>query len=191
MSEHLPSGRRGQMLAVALTAILAASIWVAIVSPLMAWYAARSVSLADSRLEVARMAAVAATVPQLLRAAASTRTAAAASRAIALAAPSDAVAGATLQQHMQDLATAAGITLSSVETLPAEQQGGYRRISLRVTCAAPWPVLIGLLQTMEDSTPRMLVDDLALNAAPDLAHPNGIAIDANFTVIAFRPGTAP
>jgi hypothetical protein len=44
---------------------------------------------------------------------------------------------------------------------------------------------------MEDSTPRMLVDDLALNAAPDLAHPNGIAIDANFTVIAFRPGTAP
>jgi hypothetical protein len=191
MSEHLPSGRRGQFLALGLTVILAVSVWVAAISPLMEWYSARSSALADSRMVAARMAAIAATVPQLLREAAAARSSAAAGRAVALEAPSDAVAGATLQQHMQDLATAAGITLSSIETLPAVQQGDYRRISLKVTCAAPWPVLIGLLQKVEESVPRMLIDNLDLNAAPDLVHPNGVAVGAEFTVIAFRPGRAP
>jgi hypothetical protein len=86
---------------------------------------------------------------------------------------------------------AAGITLSSVETLPAQQQGGYRRISLRVACSAPMPVLVGFLQKLEVSSPRMLIDDLDLDASPDLNRPDGIALAANFTVIAFRPGSGP
>lgn len=191
MSEHLPSGRRGQMLAIGMTVILAASLWIAIVSPLMAWYEARSATLADRQLLAERMKAIAATVPPLLRQAAMTRSAAPSGRDIALKAPSDAVAAAQLQQHMQDLAQASGITFSSIETLPVEQQGGYRRISLRVTCSAPWSAFIGLLQTIEDSTPRMLIDGLDLNASPDLVHPNGVAIGADFTVIAFRPGSTP
>jgi hypothetical protein len=179
------------MLAIGMTVILAASLWIAIVSPLMAWYEARSATLADRQLLAERMKAIAATVPPLLRQAAMTRSAAPSGRDIALKALSDAVAAAQLQQHMQDLAQASGITFSSIETLPVEQQGGYRRISLRVTCSAPWSAFIGLLQTIEDSTPRMLIDGLDLNASPDLVHPNGVAIGADFTVIAFRPGSTP
>lgn len=191
MSEHLPSGRRGQALAVGLTVVVVASLWVGVGSPLESFYLARAQTLADQRLVAAHMAAVAATVPQLLHAAALTHGAARAGQSLALDATSDAVAGARLQQRMQDLAAAAGLTLSSVETLPVEQQGGYRRISLRVTCAASWPKLIGLLQTLEGSSPRMLIDDLDLNASPDLVHPDGIAVNANFIVIAFRAGTTP
>jgi general secretion pathway protein M len=127
----------------------------------------------------------------LVRQAAALRAAAPTGRDIALEAPSDAVAGARLQQRMQDLATAAGITLGSIETLPAQQQGGYRRISLRVTCSAALPALIDLLQKLEVSSPRMLIDDLDFEASPDLNRPDGIAIGANFTVIAFRPGSRP
>jgi general secretion pathway protein M len=191
MSENLPNGRRGQLLAIGLTVVALAALWVASVGPLMSWYQNRAQTLDDRRLVAARMALIADTVPALLRQAATLRSSAPAGRSIALEAPSDAVAGARLQQHMQDLATAAGITLGSIETLPARQQGGYRRISLRVTCSAPWPVLTSLLQTLEVSTPRMLIDDLDLQASPDLNHPDGIAIGANFTVIAFRPGSAP
>jgi general secretion pathway protein M len=191
MSEHLPTGRRGQWLAIGLTAIFAAALWVAVVSPLMSWYGARGQDLADRRMVAARMARIAESVPNLLRQAAALRSAAPAGRDIALEAPSDAVAGARLQQRMQDLATAAGITLSSVETLPAQQQGGYRRISLRVACSAPMPVLVGFLQKLEVSSPRMLIDDLDLDASPDLNRPDGIALAANFTVIAFRPGSGP
>jgi general secretion pathway protein M len=191
MSENLPTGRRGQVLAIGLTVICLAALWVALVNPLMSWYDARRQELDDRRMLAARMARVAQTVPDLLRQAAALRAAAPAGRDIALEAPSDAVAGARLQQRMQDLAAAADITLGSIETLPAQQQGGYRRISLRVTCAAPLPVLIGLLQKLEVSSPRMLIDDLDFDASPDLNRPDGITIGANFTVIAFRPGSTP
>jgi hypothetical protein len=174
-----------------MTVVLAASLWIAIVSPLMNWYQAGSALLADRELVVARMHAIAATVPPLLHQAAMRRSSAPSGQDIALQAPSDAVAAAKLQQHMQDLAQASGIAFSSIETLPVAQQGGYRRISLRVTCAAPWSVFIGLLQKIDDSTPRMLIDGLDLNASPDLVHPNGVAISADFTVIAFRPGSTP
>ena len=191
MSENLPTGRRGQALAVALTVICLAALWVALISPLMSWYAARALDLDDRRLVAVRMARIAQSVPNLLRQAATQRAAAPAARDLALEAPSDAVAGARLQQRMQDLAAAAGITFSSIETLPAQQQGGYRRISLRVTCSGSLPVLAILLQKLEVSSPKMLIDDLALDASPDLNRPDGIAIAANFTVIAFRPGNAP
>jgi general secretion pathway protein M len=191
MNENLPTGRRGQMLAVALTVICGAALWAGLISPLMFWYDTRAQNLGDRRLVAARMARIAQTVPDLLRQAAALRAAAPSGRDIALEAPSDAVAGARLQQRMQDLATAAGMTLSSVETLPAQQEGGYRRISLRVTCSASLPVLVGLLQKLEVSSPRMLIDDVDLDASPDLNRPDGIAIGANFTVIAFRPGRAP
>ena len=191
MSEYLPTGRRGQLLAVGLTVICIAALWVAMVSPLLSWYETRAQELDDRRLVAARMTRIAQSVPDLLRQAAALRAAAPAGRDLALEAPSDAVAGARLQQRMQDLASAAGITLSSIETLPAQQQGGYRRISLRVTCSASLPVLVGLLQKLEVSSPKMLIDDLDLDASPDLNRPDGIAIGANFTVIAFRPGNAP
>jgi general secretion pathway protein M len=191
MSENLPTGRRGQLLAVALTVICLAALWVAVVSPLISWYEARAQALDDRRLVATRMARIAQSVPALMRQAAALHEAAPAGRDIALEAPSDAVAGARLQQRMQDLAAAAGLTLSSIETLPAQQQGGYRRISLRVTCSAALPVLVGLLQKLEVSSPRMLIDDVDLDASPDLNRPDGIAIAANFTVIAFRPGRAP
>ena len=191
MNENLPSGRRGQLLAIGITVIALAALWVGIVSPLVAWFQSRALDLADQRMIVTRMARIAETVPALLSESSALRTAAPAGRDIGLAAPSDAVAGARLQQRMQDLATVAGITLSSIETLPAQQRGGFRRISLRVTGSGSWPKLIGLLQMLEVSRPRMLIDDLDLDASPDLNHPNGISIAANFTVIAFRPASAP
>ena len=191
MSENLPTGRRGQILAIALTFVCLAVLWVAVASPLISLYQARALTLDDRRAVTIRMARIAESVPGLLRQAAAQRAAAPAGRDLALEAPSDAVAGARLQQRMQDLAAAAGITLGSIETLPAQQQGGYRRISLRVTCSASLPVLAGLLQKLEVSSPKMLIDDLALDASPDLNRPDGIAIAANFTVIAFRPGSAP
>jgi general secretion pathway protein M len=191
MSETLPSGRRGQLLAVGLTVVGLAALWIAVVSPLMSWYGQRAQTLDDRRMVAAQMARIAETVPDLLRQAATLRAGAPTGRTVALDAPSDAVAGARLQQRMQDLAAAAGIRLGSIETLPAQQQGAYRRISLRVTCSAPLPVLVGLLQTLEVSSPSMLIDDLDLDASPDLNRPDGIAMSANFTVIAFRPGSGP
>jgi type II secretory pathway component PulM len=188
MNDALISGRRGQALAVLLTVALLGAIWVAVVDPLLDFYAGQSGRLTDQRRLAAHMAAVAATVPALLREAAQLQSSARAAQRITLAAPSDAVAGAIVQQRMRDLATTTGITLTSVETLPAEQNGGYRSISLRMTCATSWPRFVALLQALEATTPRMLIDDLDLEVSPGVSYPDGVMIAVSFTVIAFRPG---
>jgi hypothetical protein len=184
------SGKRGQALAVALTIVLLSSLWVAVVGPVIGLYAGQTARLTEQRMVAAHMAAVAATVPALLRQAARLESSAQAAQAIAIAAPSDAVAGALVQQRMHDLAATVGITLTSVQTLPVEQSGGYRSISLRMTCATAWPRFIALLQALEETRPRMLIDDVDLEVSPGLSLPDGVMIAVSFTVIAFRMGAA-
>lgn len=98
----------------------------------------------------------------------------------------DAVAGAALQGRVQDMAQRAGASLSSVETLPAAPAGAYRRIGLHVSLVATWPVLVGLLQSVEQARPRMLVDDLQLHGSHILLRSTALPLTASFTVYAFR-----
>ena len=67
-----------------------------------------------------------------------------------------------------------------------EPRSAYRRIGLRVTTAAQWPVLIELLHAIEQGSPRMLVDDLQLRAPPIEMRASTQPISAAFTVLAFR-----
>jgi type II secretory pathway component PulM len=188
MNDSMTSGRRGQALAVALTVAVLGSLWVAVIGPVLGLYASQSWRLTEQRRLAAHMAAVADTVPTLLREAAQLQSSARATQSVALSAPSDAVAGAIVQQRMRDLAATTGITLTSVETLPVQQSGSYRSISLRMTCATSWPRFIGLLQALEETRPRLLVDDLDLEVSPGVTLSDGVMIAVSFTVIAFRPG---
>jgi general secretion pathway protein M len=185
MAASLPDGRRGRVLAMALGLVVVASLWAAVVEPLMSWHADGAQRLEQRQVLEQRMEALAATLPSL-QARAAARTAKGPVPGAVLQGETDAVAGAALQQLVQQMATAAGTSLSSVEVLPAEMVGGYRRIGLHVALAAPWPVLVHLLQSIEAATPPMLVDDLQLHAPPlDNA---ALPMDASFTVLAFRAG---
>lgn len=190
MNAALPTGRPGQLLAVALALTVVALIWLALVSPLLDWYGERADSLAQRRALAQHMAVVADSLPTLQREAAAKAASSGPSRGTVLNGNTDAIAGAALQQLVQDMASRIGATLPSVETLPATQAGAYRRIGLRVSLNAPWPVLIRLLQSVEQASPDMLVDDLQVHAAPQMGAPADRPFDAAFTVIAFRAATA-
>ena len=186
MSAALPTGPRGRVLALGLLAILLAALWLAVAAPLLAWHAERAETL-DRRATLAdRMESVAATLPRL-RPEAAGAPAAAAPRAL-LDGASDPVAGAALQGQLDTLAAAAGIALSSAELLPVEAAGAYRRVSLRLTGIGPWAALIRLLQTIDQASPRMIVDDLQILPAPSLAAGAAQPVAATLTVIAFRAG---
>jgi len=188
----LPTGRRGQLLAVGLTLVCVAALWLGLAAPLIAWYGERQDRLHERALLAQHMADLTATLPALQQA---LRSDAARSPAqdMLLQGAGDAVAGATLQGLVQDLAASAGATLSSAELLPGQSIGEFRRLGLQVSIgAAPWPVLVRLLQSIAEARPRMLVDDLQLHAA-SAARPGGGAppsLDASFTVFAFRAGGA-
>jgi hypothetical protein len=182
MEGALPEGARGRLLALALTVTLLAALWAGCVLPLIEWHAARAEALEQRRALLQRMTALVATLPQLQRQSSGEHGAAVA----LLEGASDAIAGAALQSTVQRMATTAGAALSSMEMLPAEQRGAYRRIGLRVATAAQWPVLIELLRAIELGAPRMLVDDLQLRAPPMELRPANAPISAAFTIVAFR-----
>lgn len=186
MATALPTGRVGQWLALGLALMVLAMAWLAVAAPLIQWHAERNEALAQRRALAARMAGIAAELPQFERAAAQAEAAGPPAGAM-LDAPTDAVAGATLQQRVQDIASRAGATLSSTEALPAETAGAYRRVRLRVALTAHWPVLVAMLQALaQQGAPQMLVDDLQLRGAPVLLERNDPPLDASFTVLALR-----
>ena len=180
----LPTGRRGQVLAVAIVAVALMVLWFGIVLPLAGWHAARGEAIERQRALVSRMEALAASLPAL-RQRAATLASGPAPQAL-LEGSSDAVAGAALQEQVQAMAVEAGSPLTSAEALPAEPAGAYRRIGLRVALSAPYPVLVHLLAAIADATPRMLVDDLQVQAPPLGLRSVVLPMDATLTVLAFR-----
>jgi general secretion pathway protein M len=103
---------------------------------------------------------------------------------------SDAIAAADLQERLQAMAARVGAPLRSAEALPGEAAGAYRRIGVRVSASAQWPALVRLLEAVAQASPRMLVDDLQLRAAPAMLRSGPRPMEASFTVVAFRTAAA-
>ncbi len=186
----LPTGRRGQMLALGMTVLLIVVAWVGVVGPAVGWYQDRAETLAQRRVLAGHMAAVAAATPALEAELQAVAAKGPPQRAV-LEGATDAIAGAALQQQVQDMTSQVGATLTSAESLPAEQAGVYRRIGLHVSVTAPWTVMVALFVALQNATPRMLIDDVQfqsglLLSATNATHP----LDASFTVLAFHTGTA-
>ena len=178
----LPEGMRGRLFALALTVTALAVVWAGCLQPLSDWHASRAEALEQRRLLLQRMTALAGTLPELQQESLGEN----APTAALLEGQSDAIAGAALQSEVQRMARSAGAELNSMEMLPSEQRSAYRRIALRITTSAQWPVLVELLRAIEQGSPRMLVDDLQLRAPPIEMRTNNQAISAAFTVFAFR-----
>jgi general secretion pathway protein M len=187
METTLPDGPRGQVLAAALTLTAVAALWLGVAQPLIGWYQDRNEELAQRRALLSHMQEAAATLPALQHASpAQERPAPSA----LLAGATDALAAAAMQNAVQAMASTAGVDLASLETLPAEARGSYRRIGLRVSLSAPWPVLIALLRAARSGQPRMLIDDLQVRAATLQEHSPTTPVTASFTLLAFRAGSA-
>ena len=185
MMATLPTGPRGRAVALALAGIAAALVWLGAAAPLLDWHRARAGRLMQRQTLAAHMEAVADTLPQLRRRAASV--AAGPAVGALLEGPTDAVAAASLQGQLERLAGQAGVTLSSTELLPVEAAQDYRRVRLRLTVSGGWPAFVKLLQEIDQATPRMLVDDLQLQPVVSVSSAPGQALGATLTVVAFRP----
>lgn len=190
MGNEWLTGRRGQALAVVVSLLVVLAVWVAAVQPLLAWYREREETLAQRTALADRMEALAASLPALRQDARADAPGRSTAGRATLEGASDAVAGATLQERVQAMAASAGASLSSVETLPAEQAGAWRRIALRVNLTASWPVLVRLLAAVDEASPSMLVDDLHMHSTLLVAHPVALPLQTSFSVYAFRSGGA-
>lgn len=189
MAAALPTGRQGRLLALGLVLLAAILLWLAAAQPLLDLYADQSAKLAQRAALADRMTLLAAEVPALQERAASVP---ANNGEATFQGATDALAGASLQSLLQSLAGSAGATLSSMETLPADQAGPYRRIGVKLSISAPLSVLVQLMAQIEQARPPMLLDDLQIHGSPILLPgARSAALDAGFTVYGFRSGATP
>ncbi len=183
MTSSLPDGWRGRLLATVLTLAVVAMVWTVVVAPLLDWYTERAQILDERRAVARKLAEAAATLPALQAQAARENAAGPAPSAM-LEGDTDAIAGAALQLLVRQMAAGSGVSLNSVEALPAEAIDGYRRVGLRIALAGRWTELAHLLASIEQAAPRMLVDDLRIHGSP--LRNAALPMDASLTVLAFR-----
>lgn len=174
-------------MAAALLVLAAAVLWLGVIDPVLGFYATRADQVGLLRTRVARASALIETLPALKQEA---KTAAATPQRAVLAGTTDAIAGATLQEQVQAMASAANAQLTSIETLPAEQMGLYRRIGVRLELSAQLQVIVALLRAIEEAQPSLLVDDIRLTGTPVGPQNSQLPLDGAFTVYAFRIGSA-
>ena len=175
----------GSALALGLVALVLLLAWTVVVSPVLAWHVERAETLERQRTLALRMANLVGTLPSL-RQQADLAAAKGPPPNSVLQGTTDAVAAATLQQLVQDMAGQASTSLSSTEALAAEQIGAYRRIGLRIAASAPWPALVQFMQTIEQTQPIMLIDDLQVRGVRLQVGAGEPPLEASMVVFAFR-----
>lgn len=182
----LPEGARGKLLALALLFTVLAAVWLGLVVPLTDWYGERAETVERQTTLTRRMAQIAASLPSLRAQAASTQ---AAAPVTVLDGTTDAIAGAALQQRLQQIASGLGATLTSTELLSGDPAGAYRRIGIRITVSSTWPVIVRLLEAIAGDTPRLLVNDLQIQAMRASLTDANPTLNVTVVVFGFRAGS--
>jgi len=183
---NLPRGLPGRLLAVSLTLVIVAAAYVLVAAPLLDFYADRASRLSTRELLRDKIMAAAAELPQL-RARAAELSAMSDAQQATLQGASDAIATANLQNRVGELATSAGASISSTETLPPEIRDYYRRIGLRVVLNGSFESLITFVAGLETSTTPLIVDNLQFHNIQTRAGSSQVArLDAAVDVYGFR-----
>ena len=187
-ADTLPTGRRGQITAVGVMLAAIMLLWIAIISPLIGFYSGRADRLDEQQGVLHRMEQLVASRQELTQRAADLGDAAPTKGAV-LDGSSIPVATAALQGLVQETATMAGASLSSVESLPGETGTGYRRVGVKLALTASWPVLIHFLQALQESDTPMAIDNLQIHSAAETAKAADQQVfEAGFSV--YAPATA-
>lgn len=190
---NLPTGPRGQALALATLVVAIAFVWLLIGQPLLDLHAEQGARLASRQTLAARMEA---RLAEVAADASGTQGPAAIDSYPAglVEAESDALGAALLQDLVTAAATEAGLALSSVETLPAEDAGSLRKLGLRLNVDGPYPALVRMIGSLRQGSVALILDELEIHAGSagdegtdkEAAADTEQSVRAGFTVYSFR-----
>jgi len=187
-ADTLPTGRRGQVVALGAAVVAVMALWLIVIAPLIGFYADRSDRLEKQQAVLTRMERLVAQRQALMDQAAGLGDTGP-SKGSLLDGSSIPVATAALQGMVQDIAGSSGATLASVESLPGETGNGYRRVGVKLSLSASWPVLIHFLQALQESDTPMAIDDLQIHSGSETPKtPDQQVFEAGFAV--YAPATA-
>ena len=179
----LPTGRTGQLLALAILCLVLGGVYLLLVSPILDLCSQREATLADRRMLAPRLSVAAAELPELRARLAELQ----ASATTALDGASDAIAAANLQSRIEELAKSAGVTISSTEGLAGENRGAYRRVGLRLAISGEYEAIIKLLAAIETAAPPLVLSNVQFHGVlRPTAQSQTSRLDAGVEVYGFR-----
>jgi general secretion pathway protein M len=198
MALTLPTGARGRALALGMTVLAGAAVWAGAIMPVWSWYDDRTDLLQRQAALARRMASQVASLPALRQRVALLYPGTSATAGVAqaddpgvlLTGATDPLAAATLQQRIDELATAAGVHIGSEEILPGQTEGDLRAISVRLTMSAPFRPLVAFLLAMARSETPMVADEIMMRGPAGKTPEVDPPIDASLTVTSYRPAKA-
>ncbi len=159
----LPRGPSGRALALALCVGVLGIVYAGIAAPLLAAYDDRAAHLADTVAATVRLQEGAANIPELRQALDALRARADIDR-LTLSGGSDALAAASLQATLADLASGSGSRIASAEIMPVQPVHEFRRIGIRVSLGGDLAVLTKMLAGIDAARPPLFVDHLELRS---------------------------
>jgi general secretion pathway protein M len=185
----LPTGPRGQFVAVALVVIVLLLGYQFVVLPTLGAYQARAEAIEDRQLAVRRYRQLLSQAPRLAEFNARYEEL----RPVdGLLLPGDnpALSGAALQQRLQDLAGQYGVRILSLRIRPAETDAPFERIPVEIRLQTDTPGLSNLLYEIDRSTPYLFVESLSLRTRPqrrgNSRSRSGDVIDGRMVVYGLR-----
>ncbi len=160
-------------------------VYLLVAAPLLDAYAELEQALENRRTLMPRLEAAGADVPTL-HARVAELPAAASTHAVALEGASDAIASANLQSRIQELASSAGVAIRTIESVPAEQRGGYHRIGVHLMLTATYDNLLTLLAKLQTAMPPLAIDNLRIRGSLTRPSASAVRVGAGFDVYGFR-----
>jgi hypothetical protein len=164
-----------------------AALWLGVAMPLTDRNTERAAEKDQRAVLLGRMEALIATRASLAEQAKAVAAAGVGENSL-LDGDSDSVASAALQELLQARFMQAGVQLNSVETLPGDDSGTYRRVRLRISFNASWPVLMAMLKEFEVARPALLIDELSVQPALHRISTAPGTFDVACSVYGFRTG---
>ena len=164
----LPEGNAGKVAALGILALVVAAIYLAVLSPVFAFYDSNAQKL-EQRRELLRRDKNASNDLPRLRALAKERLKSARGGDMLLIGASDAIAAAALQSNLKEMMEDNGARISSATTLSPETAGAYQRVGVRVAFSGDLELLTTVLLGIEAAHPILSVGNLELHVAQDSA----------------------
>jgi general secretion pathway protein M len=188
----LPTGIRGQFMAVALLAIMVLLAYQFVALPAFDAYRARDEAIEDTERAIRRYRNLLAQEPALV--AFNDRYASQQPLApLLLPGSNPALSGAALQQQLQDLAAQHGVRVLSLRIRQAELDGRFERIAVEARMQSDMAGLRDLLFDVEQSEPYLFVENLAVRTRPQRRRganqPSRSTLDTRLVVYGLRSPT--
>lgn len=184
-----PGSPRSRIAALAVLAVAVLIVLIGVVLPLTVLKARLADDVASYQAALLTEQEIDRRKAELTQAATTLRNPAAL-EGLLLSGATDAAATAAMHERVRDLIAAVRANLISIEQLPPGEDGGQRRVALRVQFACDLPGFQRIVYALESGRPAVIVTNLYLRARTARATGMANPMDVQMDLVAYRKGPA-